>query len=123
MQLKILTSHMVPSVQVTALLSFFVQKVSTRTGLDRSKSTGSDGISPKMQIHIPQDCSITVQVVQFLNIYWHIPTSWKLGRITPIPKGTHKHSCNIIIFFLALTEACLYCMKVIKEDFLLLFAS
>jgi len=51
-------------------------------GLDISKSIGSDGISPKMLKSTPLcvHCYIIMQVVQPLNIYWHVShfmETWK----------------------------------------------
>ena len=61
------------------------------SNLDTTKSTGSDGISSKMlkctslsiadPLHKLFNNSISTGI---------LPTDWKMGRITPIPKGTNK---------------------------------
>ena len=54
-------------------------------------STGSDGISPKMLKST--SLSIAPSLCRLFNLSIStgtFPTSWKLGRITPILKGTNK---------------------------------
>ena len=59
------------------------------TKLEASKSTGSDGVSPRM-LKCTASCIAPVLCKLFnLSISsGTFPTEWKLGRITPIPKGT-----------------------------------
>ena len=104
MQLKISTSHMVASVQVTALLNFFVQKVSPRTGLDISKSTGSGGISPKMlkstSLSIaPSLCrlfnfSISTGIFPLHGNWGELPQFPK-AQTSPFPLATDQHLSSV----------------------------
>ena len=59
------------------------------TKLDTSKSTGTDGVSPRM-LKCTAFCIAPVLCKLFnLSISsGTFPTEWKLGRITPIPKRT-----------------------------------
>ena len=62
--------------------------------LDTSKSTGSDGISPKMlKCTSIVSFSIAWLLCNLFNLSISTGTfssEWKIGRITPIPKGTNK---------------------------------
>ena len=60
-------------------------------GLDISKSCGNDGISPRMLKST--SFSITSSLCRLFNLSistGQFPSAWKLGRITPIPKGSNK---------------------------------
>jgi len=93
---KILTSHNYCSlcpIHCPAQLLYIEESVlELLAGLDISKSTGSNGISPKTLkstslstvLHRYARCSNSKSQLA------HFPTSWKLGRITPIPEGTDK---------------------------------
>ena len=59
--------------------------------LDMSKSTGDDGISPKMLKYT--SISIAGSLCNLFNLSistGKFPSAWKVGRITPIPKGTNS---------------------------------
>ena len=61
------------------------------TKLDTTKSTGSDGISSRM-LKCTAAC-IAPELCKLFNLSISsgiFPTDWKLGRITPIPKGTNS---------------------------------
>ena len=64
------------------------------TQLDASKSTGTDGISPKMLKCASLVSSSTARLLSNLfNLSIStgtIPSAWKVGRITPIPKGSNN---------------------------------
>ena len=59
--------------------------------LDTTKSTGNDGISPKMLKYTA--ISIAGSLCNLFNLSIStgtFPSAWKVGRITPIPKGTNN---------------------------------
>ena len=62
--------------------------------LDASKSTGADEVSPKMLKCASLASSCTAKLLSNLfNLSistGNFPSAWKVGRITPIPKGTNN---------------------------------
>jgi len=91
-------------------------------GLDITKSTGSDGISPRMLKSTSLSTARTLCKLFNLTISTGIfPTAWKLGRITPIPKGTVNTlpSGYRPISVLPATSKLIEChVKAVMEEFL-----
>ena len=67
-------------------------------GLDISKSTGRNGISPKMlkSTSLSMHCSIIMQVVQPLNIYWHFSYFMETGENYPNSQR-HKQVPSLLL--------------------------
>ena len=61
------------------------------SNLDTTKSAGSDGISSKMLKCTSLSIADSLHKLFNLSISTGIlPTDWRVGRITPIPKGTNN---------------------------------
>jgi len=78
-----LTSHTVPSLQVTALLRFFVQSWTGCIEIYRQRWNPKDA-----EIYIPQHCSIISFSTS--HLYWHVSHVMETEENTPIPKSTNK---------------------------------
>ena len=60
--------------------------------LDTTKSTGCDGISPKMLKHTASSVAPLLSKLINLSISTgKFPKEWKLARVVPIPKGTNRN--------------------------------
>ena len=85
---------MIHSTQVTVWLTFCYRGLGSRHADATSKSTGIDGISSKM---LKCASLVSSSTAHLLNNLFNLsittgtfPAAWKVGRITPIPKGTNK---------------------------------
>ena len=90
--------------------------------LDTTKSTGNDGISPKMLKCSSAGIAHTICNLFNLSIATGtFPTEWKTGRITPIPKGTnssHPSGYRPISVLPAISKLIEHHIKSIIESFL-----
>ena len=67
------------------------------TTLDMTKSTGCDGISPKMLKCTASSVALLLSKLINLSISTgKFPKEWKLAQVVPIPKGTNRSSLGDI---------------------------
>ena len=92
------------------------------SNLDTTKSTGSDDISSKMLKYTADSIADPLHKLFNLSISTGtLPSDWKLGRITPIPKGANNSlsSGYRLIFVLPVVSKLIERhVKTIVEDFL-----